>query len=57
MMAAEKMKVAVSRVLNREMRRGWDAWVLEVRSQNRIAATTSVNRFIRLRVVAFLLRR
>ena len=56
-MAADRMKIALDNLLRKELRRGWDAWIQEVRAQSRMLAALHVNRFLKLRALAFLIRR
>ena len=56
-MAADRMKTALSNVIVKELRRGWDAWIIVFRAESRNAAAAHVDRFLKLRNVAFHVRR
>merc|ERR1711871_809462 len=56
-MAADRMKTALWNVIVKELKRGWDAWIIVFRAESRNAASKHIDRFLKLRNLAFLVRR
>ena len=53
--AAEKMKNALNKLIIRELKRGFDAWMMEMTFSKRIMLTSKIDKFIHLRRIVYLM--